>query len=316
MTTVNEVKQSIYTYSYTKEERFICKLEMRAFFGFDSESNILETSVQVDPSRSPFMKERLDVLAEGSSIEEIIKKTEHIIFKEKTIKVVFIKNPSGESRSFSDRRDIEREVGFYLQGDVDLKEPEQLLGIMNLNGKWLFGALFLSESVWFKHQQKPYEYSTALSTRMARSVVNIAVPDPVGLKVIDPCCGIGTVLIEASSMGIDIVGSDMNPKVMYGSQKNLAHFGYETTPVNLADMRKISGDYDVAIIDMPYNLCSVITEEEQLEMFESARSFAKKVLVVTIDPVDKFISQAGFTIVDRCIATKNKTFFREVLVCE
>lgn len=312
---MNDVIKSIYTYSCTREEVSLCKLEMRAFFGFDTESNILESSVQVNPSRSPFMKERLDVLVEGTSIEDIVNKTMNIPFMDKTIKLVFIKNPFGESQSFAERREIEREIGFNLQGEVDLKTPEQLLGIMKLNEQWLFGELFQSESIWFKHQQKPHEYSTALSTRMARSVVNIAVPDPRGLKVIDPCCGIGTVLVEASSMGIDIEGSDLNPKVMYGSQKNLAHFGYEAT-VSLADMREITGDYDVGIIDMPYNLCSVITEEEQLEMFRSARSFTNKAVVVTIDSADKLIEQAGFTIVDRCIATKNKTFFREVLVCE
>ena len=43
----------------------LCQLEMRAFFGFDSYSNVLKSTVEIDPSRSPFMKERLEVLYEA-----------------------------------------------------------------------------------------------------------------------------------------------------------------------------------------------------------------------------------------------------------
>lgn len=90
---------------------------------------------------------------------------------------------------------------------------------MNINGRWIFGDYVEGESVWFRHQQKPNHYSTALSTRVARAVVNIAIPDPNGVKVIDPCCGIGTVLVESLSMGIDIVGSDNNPVILAGTER-------------------------------------------------------------------------------------------------
>ncbi|GAA3334615.1 hypothetical protein GCM10020331_103270 [Ectobacillus funiculus] len=73
-------------------------------------------------------------------------------------------------------------------------------------------------------EKKPHSYSTSLSTRVARAVANIAVPDPTGIKAIDPCCGIGTVLVEALSMGINIVGSDINPLVLPGARENIAHF--------------------------------------------------------------------------------------------
>ena len=75
--------------------------------------------------------------------------------------------------------------------------------------------------------QKPEMYSTALSTRDARAIVNIAAPFPEGLKIIDPCCGIGTVLVEAMSMGIAIEGRDVNKRVVWGSRINLRHFGFE-----------------------------------------------------------------------------------------
>jgi hypothetical protein len=84
--------------------------------------------------------------------------------------------------------------------------------------------------------------------------------------------------------------------------------------VKFEDMRNITKHYDVAIIDLPYNLCSVISPEEQLEMLQSARRFADKVVIVTVEPVDGVLLEAGFVIVDRAVAKKG-SFTREVIVC-
>jgi tRNA G10 N-methylase Trm11 len=185
---------------------------------------------------------------------------------------------------------------------------------MNIEGRWVFGDYVKSESVWYQHQQKPHHYSTALSTRVARAVVNIAIPNPTRIKAIDPCCGIGTVLVEALSMGIEIVGSDNNPVILAGTRENIAHFGF-SCEVKFEDMRNITKHYDVAIIDLPYNLCSVISPEEQLEMLQSARGIAEKVVLVTVEPVDNILIKAGFYIVDRAVVKKG-VFTREVIVCE
>src|SRR6185369_6412097 len=96
--------------------------------------------------------------------------------------------------------------------------PERVFGIVIIGGRWYFGTYMESEAVWFHHVKKPRSYSTSLSTRVARAVANIAVPNPDGVKAIDPCCGIGTVVVEALSMGIDIVGRDINPLVVIGSR--------------------------------------------------------------------------------------------------
>lgn len=308
---------SIYTFSPHMFEIPLCRLEMRSLFGFDSQTSVLESPLQIDPSRSPFIKERLDVLYEGSCLEDLIKQVDGFKITGSTFKVVFVKNNDLETLEkvrFKERREIEREIGLLIEGDVDLDRPELLFGIMKVNGRFVFGEYFISESVWLTHQDKPQNYSTALGTRLARAVANIAVPNPIDTKAIDPCCGIGTVLIEALSMGIDIVGSDLNPLVLPGARENIAHFKLKAE-ITLKDIRNVTGSYDVAIIDMPYNLCSVLAPEVQLEMLESARKFAKKLVVVTLEPIDSVLEKAGFVIVDRCVA-KKWTLTREVIVCE
>ncbi|MDQ1000576.1 tRNA G10 N-methylase Trm11 [Neobacillus niacini] len=300
----------IYIYAGYEDERSLRALEMRSLFGTESQTNILESTVKIDPSRSPFIKERIGVIFEGEGMEELLKKLAAFQVTGETFKVICVKN--GEE-PFEKRRAIEREAGKRIKGVADIRNPQRLLAVMHLNGRWVFGDYVKSESVWFRHQQKPHQYSTALSTRVARAVVNIACPNPTGISAIDPCCGIGTVLIEALSMGIDIVGSDNNPVILAGTRENIAHFGF-TGEVTFKDMRDIEKHYDVAIIDLPYNLCSVISPEEQLEMLQSARRFANKVVVVTVEPVDSILIEAGFEIVDRAVAKKG-VFTREVIVC-
>ncbi|MFJ5762397.1 TRM11 family SAM-dependent methyltransferase [Neobacillus sp. NPDC093182] len=300
----------IYIYAGYEDERSLRVLEMRSLFGTESETNVLESSVKIDPSRSPFIKERIDVILEGESMEELLDKLAAFQVTGETFKVICVKN--GEV-AFENRRTIEREVGQRIKGVADIRNPQRLLAVMHVNGRWVFGDYVKGESVWFHHQQKPHQYSTALSTRLARAVVNIAIPNPTGIKAIDPCCGIGTVLIEALSMGIDIVGSDNNPVILAGTRENIAHFGF-IGDVKFKDMRDITNHYDVAIIDLPYNLCSVISPDEQLEMLQSARRFTDKVVVVTVEPIDKILMEAGFEIVDRAVAKKG-VFTREVIVC-
>ena len=312
----SHTSEFIYTYAYHGDERELCQLEMRSFFGMDSSSNILKCSTPIDPTRSPFMKERMEVMYEGDSLDDILKQVENINLFESTFKVTCMNDSDLDTTKklhLEERRKIEREIGLVIEGEPDFKQPDQAFAVVTLDGRWYFGKYQKSEAVWFRHIKKPRSYSTALSTRVARAVANIAVPNPQGIRAIDPCCGIGTVLVEALSMGIDIVGRDINPLVTTGSRENIAHFGYQGD-VTLGPIADVSTNYDVAIIDMPYNLFTHITPEEQHSILQHARRFAKKVVVITIESIDEMIEDVGFKITDRCVAKKG-TFTREIIIC-
>lgn len=292
-------------------------MEMRAFFGIDTPSNVLKNTKEIDPSRSPFMNERLEILYESELFEQITKQVEQVDLGKSTFKVVCLNTTelgATDKIGHAERRKLERQIGLGIKGEPDLDSPKTIFGVVTLDGKWYFGKLMMSENIWFHHQQKPHMYSTALSTRVARAVANIAVPHPEGVRAIDPCCGIGTVLVEALSMGINIVGRDINRRVVLGSRKNIAHFGL-AGDVAIGPIAEVTDNYDVTIIDMPYNLFTHITADEQLEIIKEARRFTKKVVIVTIDTIDHMIEQAGFHIVDRCVARKG-TFSRQILICE
>ncbi|MCJ1908510.1 TRM11 family SAM-dependent methyltransferase [Planococcus ruber] len=307
----------IYTYAYHQDEKDLCLLEMRSFFGEDTEEKVLKSNRKIEPSRSPFIKERIELLFEAPALADIVYQAANINMGSATFKIIFPKLNGlapADQVDYTEKRGIERQVGFVIKGKADVHQPDVVFGLILFGGRWYFGHYLQTEAVWFKHQQKPREYSTALSTKVARALANIAVPDPAGVKAIDPCCGIGTVLVEALSMGIDIVGRDINPLVVEGSRENIEHFGL-TGAVDLGAIADIKQQYDVAIIDMPYNLYTNATKSEQQEILKDALPVTEKLLVVTIDPIDYMIDEAGFSITDRCLVKKG-LFLREILVCE
>lgn len=312
-----EKAEFIYTFACQREEQSLAYLEMRSFFGKETESNILKCTTEIDPSRSPFIKERIEVLYEGDRLPEIVEQVKQIDMKESTFKVIFVKIndlTASEKIEYDERRLIEREIGWEIRGEADVRHPDHLFGIVTLGGRWYFGNLLKNEALWLHHMKKPQTFSTALSTRVARAVANIAVPKPEGVKAIDPCCGIGTVLVEALSMGIHIDGRDINPLVTSGSRENIAFFGYEGK-VETGPISDVTEHYDVAIVDLPYNLYTHATPEEQFSILKNARRIATKVVIITIETIDEMIMEAGFEIIDRCVASKG-VFSRQILVCE
>ncbi|MBB3112216.1 16S rRNA G966 N2-methylase RsmD [Paenibacillus phyllosphaerae] len=311
MASTKAADRYLYQISYHEDEAELCFMEMRALLGAEPEEGCIVTDRELPPSRSPFIRQRLAVLLEAAELDELASAAAQLDMEGRTYKAIFV--ATGGSQIYEERLAIERQIGRSIRGRADMKQPERLIGIAYARGQWLLGELERAEAAWLVHNQKPQPYSTALSTRVARAVANIAAPYTEGVKVIDPCCGIGTVIIEAISMGIDIVGCDVNPLAVRGARTNLAHYGMPNV-VRLLDMRQAEGSYDAAIIDLPYNLCSVMEPEERIEMLRSAGRLAPRVVIVTTEQIDEDVAAARLVIADRCVVRKSR-FERQVLLC-
>jgi tRNA G10 N-methylase Trm11 len=327
-----ECEKYVYVFACHEDEQALCELELRTLLGAEAEIGVryAVSARRVEPSRSPFLKLRMDVVIEADSLTELASRLPALTVRGATFKVVFAETDTAVD--YDRQRSVERELGGHLRGKAQMRSPEIWYAVTELGGRWLFGEGCYGEAIWLQHQQKPQNYSTALGTRLARAVVNIAVPEVAGTRVIDPCCGIGTVLVEAISMGIDIVGYDMNPLAVRGARVNLDHFGMPNV-VEVADMRtlaphamapiaageapqpaKLQPSYDALILDMPYNLCSKLPEDEKLEMLQTARRLAQRAVIVTIEEIGHLLAEAGFQIEARCTVKKGN-FCRHIIVC-
>ncbi|MCJ7689660.1 MAG: SAM-dependent methyltransferase, partial [Clostridiaceae bacterium] len=132
-------------------------------------------------------------------------------------------------------------------------------------------------------------------------------------SIVDPCCGIGTVLIEAISMNLNIKGYEINAYIGKNAKTNLRYFGYEDV-ITIGDMHDIKEKFDVAIVDLPYNIFTQITPGEQLAIMESTRRIAEKMVIITFEDMVMQINSVGFHIDDRCTVSKG-TFERHIFIC-
>ena len=170
-----------------------------------------------------------------------------------------------------------------------------------------------SNNHWQEHNKKPNSNSHSLKTRIAKALVNIAVGDELNCTLIDPCCGVGTVVIEALSMQLNIKGYEINRLIARKAEHNLAFFGYENV-ITHGNMHEINEHFAVAIVDIPYGLFTPITLEKQCEIIKTVRRIADKLVIITFEDMDKALISEGFAIVDHCYISKG-SFMRTISIC-
>lgn len=303
-----------YTYACHESERELCLMELTELFGHEPDGvEWLESELWVDPDRSPFLSACIDVRITGESIEQMAEQADSILLNNLTFKVVCLK--AGDRFSYEQSRGYERMVGRQITGTAQMKAPDVTLGMVSTGGIWRLGILHEPERAWLNHKQKPQNYSTGLSSRIARALVNLAVPRLGGVTLLDPCCGMGNVLIEALSMGLVAEGRDINPLAIRGARVNLRHYGYDDNKVAIQDMNTLQGHYDAAILDLPYNLCSVFPEEEKLQMLHSLRRLSDRAIIVSTEPLREQLMNTGWKVLRHC-TTRKGSFVRDIWLCE
>ncbi len=151
--TLKKLPTYLYTYSCNGGEHSLCALEARTWFGAEPQDNLVKSHVMIDPSRSPFMKERISVMYEVESLQDLLKQVETLQITGETFKVVYVKNegtPKTEKIGFENRRAIEKEVGLHINGEAALEHPKRLFGVMVVNGRWIFGD-YCKSAHYFRH---------------------------------------------------------------------------------------------------------------------------------------------------------------------
>jgi len=129
-------------------------------------------------------------------------------------------------------RYIENREGGDLQPIVSAKNKLDSKGIefgfFELEGSLLLGKLIAvyDPVSWSKRdygKPKSDKFSGMMPPKLARMLVNITLDEMEyqNSLVFDPFCGSGNILIEAFSMGCDVVGSDISEKAVNDSTANL-----------------------------------------------------------------------------------------------
>ena len=218
---------------------------------------------------------------------------------------------------YTDRLKKLKDIGFSIEGNPDYYHPTITYALCFHAGVWYFGILHKNSFEWHQHKDKPHSYSNSISVSIAKSLVNIATEGDQSKQIIDTCCGVGTILLEACFAGYQIEGCDINWKVCRQSRENLAHFGYSAN-VYRSDINDLQKKYDAAIIDLPYNLFSHTTDEKLLNIIKGAANTSNRILIVSTTDISNLIEDAGLTLTDRCKVDKigKGSFNRIIWLCE
>ena len=309
----------VYTFACHENERELCELELETMLLHSTNNHLgnrayLRSNVCIPPGRSPFIRGRLEVMAEAEEVADLKSTASQITLSPgETYKVICLKE-GDNMPDYAQSRQLEKELGMCIRGKAKMKHPDMTFGLMHTNGSWILGRWTEADRSWHNHHQKPQNYSTGLGVTLARALVNIAIPKVEGYRLIDPCCGMGTVVIEALSMGIEASGNELNPLAVQGARVNLLHYGYDSERITRGDMNELKGSYDAGILDMPYNLCSVLPDEEQLAMLTSLRRLTGRAVIVSTEWVQGQIEAAGWNINQYRTVSKG-TFIRHIWLC-
>lgn len=306
-------KEYFYVINYPTYEKSLCEMEMKYLFERIPKEKYFFSNRYINPSRSPFIKHNIKVIYNEETLQDIIDKIKANKLCYENFKVCYIKLEKGNV-DYNERLRSLKEIGLVITGLPNMQEPDITLGVSVVNGRWIFGVYKKNDYKWHEHDNKPFSYSNALGLKVAKSVVNIAVGNNLNSTLVDPCCGVGTVVIEALDLGIDVKGYEINKSIAKNAKKNLKFFGFDEEIISNKDMHTLNEKYDIAIVDIPYGLFTSTTLKEQMDIMKTARRLANRLVIVTSEDMDSHIIECGFEIIDKCHVNKNK-FKRYITIC-
>jgi tRNA (guanine10-N2)-dimethyltransferase len=212
---------------------------------------------------------------------------------------------------------------------VNLKHPDKtLIGIIT-DEKLIFG-LKLTEisSKTFSERRprkKPFFHPSAMPSKLARAMVNLAHAKTEG-TMLDPFCGTGSSLIEATFIGCHAIGVDAAKKMVLGCRKNLRFFSITAEGLILADARKLPfHKIDCMVTDPPYGRSASTLKSTTKELVHDVLGSAYNLLpdghrICIASPKTLNIAAIGISIgfkhIESHFVYVHSTLTREVAVFE
>lgn len=158
-----------------------------------------------------------------------------------------------------------------------------------------------------RHQSKPYHTSSSLPAQLARGMLNLVAPT--AASMLDPCCGTGSLLLEACALGLQAYGSDRSPAMVGMTRRNLAHFGY-TAAASRQDARQTPQTAEAVVTDLPYGrFLQLDAGNVQAILANCARLAPQAVFAAGADLSD-WLAETGYTDIEVLAVQKDKVFTR------
>lgn len=154
---------------------------------------------------------------------------------------------------------------------------------------------------WYQHAHLP----GALKPSLAAALLRLAQVTP-ALSVLDPCCGSGTILIEAALQGAVACGGDSNPLALAAARCNASAAGVEVS-VRDWDARTLplaAASIDRVICNLPWGRQVAVTGGDQAALYRRIIAEMRRVLapagrIVLLVEAPEQIDMHGLRLVER-----------------
>ena len=306
----------LYSFNYDYHNSALCKLESRQLFDKEEKNKILFSDRSIDPSITPFIKNRVELISYATNYQELLIKIKSKKITVEDFNVEYL-SLRGDLTGYTERREKSKDIGYSIEGQPNFKRPSITYAICKNNNIYYFGVLLKHDIDWHKHKHKPCSFSNSINMDIAKSLVCIATKGDTSKDILDSCCGVGTIILEGCISGFNIEGCDINPKSCKHKEKNLNYYGYTST-IYCTDIKSIAKKYNTAIIDLPYNLYSYSNELITANIIHSTVKLTNRVIIVSITDIRNLINETGLQVIDSCSVQKRgkSKFSRKIWVCE
>ena len=206
-------------------------------------------------------------------------------------------------------REAIRIIADSIRGKPDLDDPQRrFLIIAHDNGYYLGEILAVPDRSFLKHNTKPYRTSSSLPSQLARGVVNLTYP---ARTILDPCCGTGSLLLEACATGVTVFGIDWNPKIVGMTRQNLLYFGYQAV-VEQVDASQCTLTADAVVTDLPYGRFLISDEANLRAILQQMPKLAPFGIFLSDHDISLWLHDVGYSKIEVFRVPKRATMTRYV----
>lgn len=256
-------------------------------------------------SRAAYVQSGVRVIARAASLEQLVEVVRRATFSADRFRID-VHDPSRRTDLRS--TDIAIAVADAIPFGPDLDDPQHRFLVVPRDDGWVFGEIVARTGAGHvRHEAKPWTTSSSLDGRFSRGLVNLV---PSATSVLDPCCGAGSIVLEAAAIGLDVRAVDWKPAMVGMTRENVGHFGY-SVDVERADSRTHAFEpVDAVVTDLPYGHAIDADEATIRAILENCAHAAP--LGVFVAPADftLWIEAAGYTDVEVFTVLKRRGFTR------
>lgn len=159
---------------------------------------------------------------------------------------------------------------------VNLKNPDiELRALLTKTSVYVGVKKAAIETSHFQQRRghlRPFLSPVTLHPKIARALVNLSIVKKQGV-LLDPFCGTGGILLEAALMGIHVIGSDIQEKMIHGCRKNLEFYqlkNYRLYHSDIGDIPRYVPLVDGIVTDFPYARATTTKGEQLVQLYKRA----------------------------------------------